>query len=113
MKVTLALGILVIMLTITIGSISAQYPTVVPIADSNGPTPHGPTKTLGNNYLFIVNAPFGTFQSVQVVIGGIAYDMTYDNAAWRVEVPVLRGQTYFYRITTSSGVTFEGSIHKV
>ncbi|HQG61877.1 MAG TPA: hypothetical protein PLU96_07360 [Methanofastidiosum sp.] len=96
-------------MVLAIASISAQYPTVVTGGVGPSPLPPGPTPTKGNNYSFIIDTPLGTFQSVQVLIDGIAYDLTYENGAWRGEFPAKSGQTYFYRITTRAGVSFEST----
>ena len=93
------------MMVIAITSVSAQYPSVVGGTEDR---PLGPQQN-GNNYSFVVDVPSGTFQSVQVLIDGVAYDLTYENGAWRGNFPAKPGQTYVYRITTRFGVTFEGS----
>jgi len=113
MKAKLIVGLAIFMMVMAIASVSAQYPTVVTGGSSSSPLPPGPQLLTGCNYSFVVDAPSGTFQTVQVVVGGVAYDMVYDNAAWRSEICTSPGQTYFYRVTTRFGVTFESSPHNI
>ncbi|MCC7573675.1 MAG: hypothetical protein KO464_09890 [Candidatus Methanofastidiosum sp.] len=113
MKAKLVVGLAIFMMVVAMASVSAQYPSVATGGSSSSPIPPGPTLVSGCNYSFVVDAPSGTFQSVQVVIGGVAYDMVYDNAAWRAEICSSSGQDYFYRITTRYGITFESSPHKI
>ncbi len=111
MRAKLIVGLAIFIMAITVVGVSAQYPSVA--EGDGGPNVPGPTRTTGCNYSFVVDAPLGTFQSVQVVVAGVANDMIYDNGAWRADVCTSSGQTYFYRVTTRFGVTFEGSIHKI
>jgi len=110
MKSKLIVGLAIFMVVGAMAAVSAQYPTAVTGGSSSSPLPPGPQQ-IGNKYSFIVDVPSGTFDSVQVIIDGIAYDLSYENGAWRGEFPAKPGQTYFYRITTRFGVTFESSPH--
>jgi hypothetical protein len=110
MKPRIIIGVAMLIMVLAMTSVSAQYPTVV--GDSEPSVP-GPTPTVGCNYSFVVNVPGGTFQSVQVVIDGVAYDLEYINGAWRGEFCCTLPATYFYRITTRSGITFEASPHQL
>ncbi|KYC53462.1 MAG: hypothetical protein AMQ22_00252 [Candidatus Methanofastidiosum methylothiophilum] len=111
MRAKFAIGLIVFVMAVATVSVSAEYPSVVD--GDSGPNVPGPTKTVGCNYAFVVNAPLGTYQSVQVVIGGVAYDMIFDNSAWRAEICVSPGQTYFYRLTTRHGLKFESGVQKI
>ena len=112
MKAKFIVGLSILMMIMAMASVSAQYPSVVTGGSSSSPLPPGPQQ-IGNNYSFVIDVPLGTFDSVQVIIDGIAYDLTYENGAWRGVFPAKPGQTYIYRITTRFGVTFETSPHKL
>jgi len=110
MKAKLIIGLAIFMVVMAMTSVSAAYPSVATGGESEDNRPLGPQK-IGNNYSFVVDVPSGTFDSVQVIIDGIVYDLTYENGAWRGEFQAKPGQTYFYRIITRFGVTFESSPH--
>ena len=109
MKTKIIIGVTMLMMVLAMVSVSAQYPTVV--TDDSGPNVPAPTPTTGCNYSFVVNAPGGTFQAVQVVIDGTAYDLEYINGSWRGEFCCTPPVKYFYRVTTRFGTTFECSPH--
>lgn len=113
MKAKRIIGLAIFMMVVAMTSVSAQYPSVATGDSGSSSLPQGPQLLTGCNYSFVVDAPLGTFQSVQVVVGGVAYDMVYENSAWRAEICSSPGQTYFYRVTTRFGVTFESSPHTI